>query len=121
MVVEMLHTKARYVETHAQILRAQYALHVGNGCEVLGNKSAVEGVESLHAMILAIKVGSHKAYVVRNAVEQRPCEGIAEHGDAQFGILLGKRADYGNEHCHFAQGRETHYQEVFCLHRLLWF
>ena len=41
MVVEMLHTIARYVETHAQIGRAQYALHVGNGCEVLGYKSAV--------------------------------------------------------------------------------
>ena len=116
VLVDMCHLVTAEVEAHAQEFRAQHVMQVGNMRELLGGKPAVEGVQSLDAMVLPLQVSLHKADVRGEVLKERTCEAAAQHGHPHVRILTSQGIDYGNGHGDISQGREADDEDVVFLH-----
>ena len=118
VLVDVRHTVMVDVEPHAQVVGAQHVVKISHGSEMLGCQAAVEGIEPLDPMIFLAHIGLHETDIGGQTVEQRTGHGTAEHGDAQVGVLPGKRINHGHRHGDVAECRETYDKDMFCLHFL---
>ncbi len=63
MLVDMCHLEVVEVEAHAQIAGAQHAVKVGYRRKLLGDESAIEGIESFYTFIFPLEVSLHESDV----------------------------------------------------------
>ena len=57
-------------------------MEVGNGRKVFSYQAPIKSVEPFNAMVFALQVGAHKAYVGSQSFEEHAGKGPTEHGDA---------------------------------------
>ncbi len=82
-------------------------MKVRHGSEILSRESSVESVELVYALKLFLRVRLHEVHIVRHRLEEKPCEGFAEHGDVQLRILLGERFYHRHHHRHVPHSGES--------------
>ena len=117
--VDVFNTITVQVEAHAQILRAQCVVQVGNSGEVFGRQAPIKCIQTLHTLVFAFNVGAHESHVGSQFLEENFGKRLAQYGDSHVWILLRQRFDDGHRHCYIAHRREADNQNVFGFHAVI--
>ena len=98
MLVNVCHIEVVQVEAHAQIAGAEHAVKIGYRRKLLGDESAIEGIQSFYTFILTLEVSFHESDVRGEVFEERTGEWTAQHGDSHMRILLCQGIYHGHSH-----------------------